>query len=55
MLVLSRKKLERILIGGGVSITVLEIRGERVRLGIDAPKETSVHREEVAKKVKTNQ
>lgn len=47
MLVLSRKKLESILVGDDVVITVLEIRGDRVRIGISAPKETPVHREEV--------
>lgn len=47
MLVLSRKKDEQIVIGDNVVITVVEIRGDRIRLGIDAPKEVSVHRREV--------
>lgn len=47
MLVLSRKKSERILIGNDVTITVVEIRGDKVRLGIEAPRSLSVHREEV--------
>lgn len=47
MLVLSRKKDERIVIGDSVTIMVIEIRGDKVRLGIEAPKELTVHREEV--------
>ena len=47
MLVLSRKKDEVIVIGDNVRIMVIEIRGDKVRLGIEAPKEVSVHREEV--------
>lgn len=51
MLVLSRKKNERIRIASNVIITVVEIRGDKVRLGIDAPKEIPVHREEVYEKI----
>lgn len=47
MLVLSRKKSEEIIIAGNIVITVVEIRGDKVRLGIVAPKEVSVHRKEV--------
>ena len=47
MLVLSRKKDERIMIGDSISIMVVDIRGDKVRLGIDAPSEISVHRQEV--------
>ena len=47
MLVLSRKKNESIVINNDVIITVIEIRGDKVRLGIVAPKEVAVHREEV--------
>ncbi len=47
MLVLSRKKNESIVIGDGVMITVIEIRGDKVRLGIEAPAHTPVHRREV--------
>lgn len=47
MLVLSRKKDEEIVIGGNIKIMVIEIRGDKVRLGIDAPREVSVHRREV--------
>ena len=47
MLVLSRKKNESIIINDHIVVTVVEIRGDKVRLGIDAPKEVSVHRREV--------
>ena len=47
MLVLSRKESEAIQVGGGITIKVLEVRGGRVRLGIDAPKSVSIQRSEV--------
>ena len=47
MLVLSRKKNESIVINSDVTITVVEIRGDKVRLGIVAPKDVPVHRQEV--------
>jgi carbon storage regulator len=47
MLVLSRKKNESIVINNDVVITVVEIRGDKVRLGIVAPKDVPVHRQEV--------
>jgi carbon storage regulator len=47
MLVLSRKKNEKIIIGGNIEIKVVEILGGKVKLGVDAPKEVSVHRHEV--------
>ncbi len=47
MLVLSRKKDEKIIIGDNIEIMVVEIQGDKVRLGIDAPREVTVHREEV--------
>lgn len=47
MLVLSRKKNESIIINDHIIVTVVEIRGDKVRLGIDAPKDVSVHRREV--------
>ena len=51
MLVLSRKKDEAIVLDDNIRITIIEIRGERVRLGIEAPRETSIHREEVYKAI----
>lgn len=47
MLVLSRKKNESIVINNDIVITIVEIRGDKVRLGIVAPRDVSVHREEV--------
>lgn len=47
MLVLSRKKNESIIINNDIIVTVVEIRGDKVRLGIVAPKEIPVHRQEV--------
>lgn len=47
MLVLSRKKNESIVINTDIVITVIEVRGDKVRLGIVAPKDVPVHREEV--------
>lgn len=47
MLVLSRKKNESIVINDDITVVVIEIRGDKVRLGIEAPKEVPVHRREV--------
>jgi carbon storage regulator CsrA len=44
MLVLTRKTGEQVAIGGQIMVKVLEVRGDRVRLGIQAPQETSIHR-----------
>ncbi len=52
MLVLTRKKNESIIIGDSISIMVIEIRGGKVRLGIDAPREVPVHRQEVYEAIK---
>lgn len=47
MLVLSRGRDESIMIGDTIKITVVDIRGDKIRLGIEAPPEVSVHRQEV--------
>ena len=52
MLVLSRKKNESIVIGDNIVITVVDVRGDKVRLGIDAPKDVPVHRREVYDAIK---
>ena len=52
MLVLSRQRDETIMIGDDVEITVVDIRGDKVRLGINAPREIQVHRKEVYDAIK---
>lgn len=52
MLLLTRMLNERIMIGDEIVITVVEIRGDSVRLGIDAKKDVPIHREEVYKAIK---
>ncbi len=47
MLVLSRQKDESIIIGDDIKITIVDVRGDKVRLGINAPRSISVHREEI--------
>ena len=47
MLVLSRKQHQSLVIGENIKITVLELKGNQVRIGIDAPKSVTVHREEI--------
>ena len=47
MLVLTRRAGESLVIGNDVTVTVLEVRGDQVRIGIDAPKTVPIHREEV--------
>ncbi len=47
MLVLSRKKDESIIIGDEIEIIIVDVRGDKVRLGINAPKEVPVHRKEI--------
>jgi len=51
MLVLARKQGQRIMIGNDVILTICEIRGDRVRIGINAPKTVSVHREEIMERI----
>ena len=47
MLVLSRKPGERIVIGPNIELMVVDIRGNRVRLAVDAPRDVSIHRQEI--------
>ena len=51
MLILTRKSGERITIGDRIRVTVLEIKGKQVRLGVEAPPDTRVHREEIFQKI----
>ena len=55
MLVLSRKKNESIVINDDITIVVVEIRGDKVRLGVEAPKEVPVHRREVYEAIKRSE
>lgn len=55
MLVLSRKKNESIVINDDITIVVVEIRGDKVRLGVEAPKEVPVHRREVFDAIQRNE
>lgn len=58
MLVLSRKALETIIIGEGpdaIKVVVIEIRGDKVRIGIDAPKSVKVDRSEMRERIEANQ
>jgi len=55
MLVLSRKVDERIMIGAHIEVVVCEVRGDRVRLGIKAPRHVAVHREEVYQLIQREQ
>jgi carbon storage regulator len=52
MLVLSRQRDETIMIGDDIEVTVVDIRGDKVRLGISAPREVAVHRKEVYEAIK---
>ena len=54
MLVLARKKNESIVIADDITIVVVEIRGDKVRLGVEAPKEVPVHRREVFEAIRRN-
>ena len=55
MLVLSRKKNESIVINDDITIVVVEIRGDKVRLGVEAPKEVPVHRREVFEAIRRSE
>ena len=52
MFILTRKVGESLLIGDDVSITILNVRGNQVKIGVKAPKEISVHREEIYQRIK---
>lgn len=51
MLILSRKRNERICIGDNIVITVVQVRGDKVRVGIEAPKDVNIDREEVRRRI----
>ena len=51
MLVLSRKRGEQIVIGPNIELTVVDIRGNNVRLAVEAPRDVSIHREEIYQRI----
>lgn len=55
MLVLSRKVEQKIWIGNDISFSVIQIRGDTVKIGIDAPKDVAVHRDEVKQAIERKQ
>ena len=55
MLILTRRIGETLMIGDDVSITVIGVKGNQVRIGIDAPRDVAVHREEIFNRIKSDQ
>jgi len=55
MLILTRRVHETVMIGNDVSVTILGVKGNQVRVGIDAPENVAVHREEIYERIKREQ
>ena len=55
MLILTRRVGETLMVGDDVTVTVLGVKGNQVRLGVNAPKEVAVHREEIYERIKQEQ
>jgi carbon storage regulator len=54
MLILTRRVGESLMVGEEITVTVLGVKGNQVRIGIDAPKDVAVHREEIFQRIKNN-
>ncbi|MCA1798769.1 MAG: carbon storage regulator CsrA [Xanthomonadaceae bacterium] len=55
MLILTRRVGETVMVGDEVTVTVLGVKGNQVRIGVNAPKEVAVHREEIYERIKREQ
>jgi carbon storage regulator len=55
MLILTRRIGETLMIGGDVTVTVLGVKGSQVRMGVNAPKDVAVHREEIYERIRQNE
>jgi len=55
MLILTRRVGETLMVGDEVTVTVLGVKGNQVRIGVNAPREVSVHREEIYERIKAEQ
>jgi carbon storage regulator len=51
MLIMTRRTGEKIMIGSNITITILDVQGNQIRVGVDAPREVTVHREEVYRRI----
>ena len=55
MLILTRKSNETLMVGDEVTVTVLGVKGNQVRIGVNAPREVAVHREEIYERIKSEE
>jgi carbon storage regulator len=55
MLILTRKTSETLMVGDEVTVTVLGVKGNQVRIGVNAPREVAVHREEIYERIKSEE
>jgi carbon storage regulator len=55
MLVMTRRSGEKIMIGSNITLTILGVKGNQVRIGVDAPREVAVHREEIYQRIRQEQ
>ena len=55
MLILTRRTGEKIMIGSNITVTILGVQGDQVRIGVDAPSDVAVHREEIYERIRLEQ